>query len=177
MLCEACKTESLGCGCDGAVTSGCWLCEPDAHDPPPCTCGGRLERLKPGDRLPPELATLRIDPEQWNKRKVPKPLQEYLREENAWVGEYTDRGFFLVEVYDQGQCFRGWWETIQEEFLAEWAAKQSDEKLAHVFLVNGFLTALSRANPSPKTSIFERIHKAVVEEGKRRGIKLRGKMH
>jgi hypothetical protein len=35
-LCNACAIERMGCGCDGALDDGCFLCSPDVHQRPPC---------------------------------------------------------------------------------------------------------------------------------------------
>lgn len=34
--CSPCNTERIGCGCDGSMDSGCFLCTPDAHKRPVC---------------------------------------------------------------------------------------------------------------------------------------------
>lgn len=34
--CPACELERIGCGCDGALDEGCFLCTPNLHKRPPC---------------------------------------------------------------------------------------------------------------------------------------------
>ena len=34
--CWACGVERIGCGCDGAMDDGCFLCTPSRHERPPC---------------------------------------------------------------------------------------------------------------------------------------------
>lgn len=34
--CDACELERIGCGCDGALDDGCFLCRPGHHKRPPC---------------------------------------------------------------------------------------------------------------------------------------------
>lgn len=45
--CSTCITKRIGCGCDGALDDGCFLCTPECHVEPPCTCvsTGRLIAL------------------------------------------------------------------------------------------------------------------------------------
>lgn len=41
--CCACETERIGCGCDGAVDDGCFLCTPETHARPACPTRGATE--------------------------------------------------------------------------------------------------------------------------------------
>lgn len=34
--CAACRTEQMGCSCDGAYDIGCFLCRPGHFERPPC---------------------------------------------------------------------------------------------------------------------------------------------
>lgn len=34
--CDSCELERIGCGCDGALDDGCFLCHPEKHERPPC---------------------------------------------------------------------------------------------------------------------------------------------
>lgn len=37
--CNACEIERIGCGCDGSLDDGCFLCEPERHQRPTCPRG------------------------------------------------------------------------------------------------------------------------------------------
>lgn len=45
-LCSACVLEIIGCGCDGSLDDGCFLCTPEAHKRPACPadCPTRSKR-------------------------------------------------------------------------------------------------------------------------------------
>lgn len=48
-LCGYCDVERLGCGCDGALDDGCFLCAPERHHRPSCPplCLGYVTVPKP----------------------------------------------------------------------------------------------------------------------------------
>lgn len=47
--CVWCRTERIGCGCDGALDDGCFHCTPHRHQRPPCApqCTGYVGAPKP----------------------------------------------------------------------------------------------------------------------------------
>lgn len=123
---------------------------------------------------PDEVSAYLIEPARWDEARVPAPIQAYAREHSFDLGHHETREYFFA----QGGVFQAWWTDVEAEALAKWAASRSDAELAKMFLVNGFLTALGRAGSAEgkAPSVFERVHKAVVEEAKRRGMKKQGRL-
>lgn len=51
--CDACELERIGCGCDGALDDGCFLCRPLKHTRPACYVSDPLpERVPRSDDCP-----------------------------------------------------------------------------------------------------------------------------
>lgn len=56
--CWSCSTERDGCGCDGSMDDGCFLCTPSLHARPECSLSDNLRKILGGPKGP-EL--LRLD--------------------------------------------------------------------------------------------------------------------
>lgn len=46
--CNTCSIERSGCGCDGAVDDGCFLCTPESHERPECILHDNLRAIVQG---------------------------------------------------------------------------------------------------------------------------------